>query len=104
MVRGIARLGEAVPIRFRRLGECPTLDRRLKIIESFVQIRVQKLAMVPNHKLGGVPDGWCLDRLNFTRGPIASSIAFGKAESDAQARWLSKVRHDVLDFCIACTE
>ena len=52
----------------RRVGECPILDAMLKIHVSFVQIRVQLAVGGSKRQNGGVPGGWGLFRLKFTRG------------------------------------
>lgn len=51
----------------RRRGECPTLDK-IQNTESFVQIRVQLAVGGRKRQNGGVPGGWGLFRLKFTRG------------------------------------
>ena len=50
----------------RRRGECPTLDK-IQNTESFVQIRVQLAVGGRKRQNGGVPGGWGLFRLKFTR-------------------------------------
>ena len=51
----------------RRVGECPILDVMLKIHVSFIQIRVQLAVGGSKRQNGGVPGGWGLFRLKFTR-------------------------------------
>ena len=66
-VRGIVTLGEAQSIPMRGRGECPTLDK-IQNTESSVQTRVQLAVGGSKRQNGGVPGGWGLFRLKFTRG------------------------------------
>ena len=72
----------------RRLVECPTLDEMLKITESSVQIRVQLVGDGSKRQNGGVPGGWGLFRLKFTRATPSQ-----KASRSAQSIQLFRLGH-----------